>query len=235
MFIVRRGASSPSSLASRSTCIVAAHTLAAFRAFSMVLPAREQGLQSAVTGMPFSPSARVLPRGMTVLAVPDSEAAVNTLSEAYANFTLEELAAFHRQCVKRVGQTESFYEEALMKGFGSGGAGGAVLPASTGAGATATASVTSAAATSDAATPAPAASTKKVAEKSTFDVKLAAFAPEIKIKLIKELRTVTNLSLGDAKAAIDKCPGLVQQNLGKDDAEKLKKAFEALGASVELL
>ncbi|TPP46197.1 Ribosomal protein L7/L12 C-terminal domain family protein [Leishmania donovani] len=76
---------------------------------------------------------------------------------------------------------------------------------------------------------------KKKVEKLTYDVKLEKFAPEIKIKLIKELRTVTNLSIADAKKAVEKCPGLVATNMSKDDAEKLKGLYEKLGAKVELL
>ncbi|TPP53537.1 Ribosomal protein L7/L12 C-terminal domain family protein [Leishmania donovani] len=76
---------------------------------------------------------------------------------------------------------------------------------------------------------------KKKVEKLTYDVKLEKFAPEIKIKLIKELRTVTNISIADAKKAVEKCPGLVATNMSKDDAEKLKGLYEKLGAKVELL
>ncbi|ESL06714.1 hypothetical protein TRSC58_05609 [Trypanosoma rangeli SC58] len=76
---------------------------------------------------------------------------------------------------------------------------------------------------------------KKKAEKTTYDVKLAKFTPDIKVKLIKELRSVTSLSISDAKSAIEKCPGLVQTNMRKEDAEKLKGLFEKLGATVELI
>lgn len=155
---------------------------------------------------------------------------IDELATLYSQLTLKEVSQLQRLIFKKLGHTDDFYEQALLRGLGGGGGGGVVMAAPVAAAAAPAVE----AAAADAA-PAEAKETKKKVEKNTFDVKLAKFAPEIKIKLIKELRTVTNLPLKDAKDAIDKCPGLVQTNMGKEDAEKLKGLFEALGATVELL
>ena len=55
-----------------------------------------------------------------------------------------------------------------------------------------------------------------------------------KIKVIKALRSVTTLSLGDAKNAVEGVPYVVSDNASKEDAEKIKKALEEVGAKVEL-
>lgn len=157
---------------------------------------------------------------------PADNAKLDSLATAYAQLTLKEVSDLQRLIFKKLGHSDDFYEKALLKGLGGGG--GAVMMAPVAAAAAAPA------ATAAAAAEAPKAEKKKV-EKLTYDVKLEKFAPEIKIKLIKELRTVTNLSIADAKKAVEKCPGLVMTNMSKDDAEKLKGLFEKLGAKVELL
>lgn len=167
-------------------------------------------------------------------AVPNPK--IEEMANLYSQLTLKEITQLQRLIFKNLGHTDEFYEQALLRGLGGGG--GAVVAAAPGAAAVPIAAAAAAAETAapaaDAA-PAEVKSEKKKVEKNTYDVKLSKFAPDIKIKLIKELRTVTNLPLKDAKDAIDKCPGLVQTNMGKDDAEKLKKLFEALGATVELI
>lgn len=158
---------------------------------------------------------------------PANSAKLDELAATYAQLTLKEVSDLQRLIFKKLGHSDDFYEKALLKGLGGGGGGGAVVMAPVAAAA-------AAAPAADAAAEAPKAEKKKV-EKLTYDVKLEKFAPEIKIKLIKELRTVTNLSIADAKKAVEKCPGLVMTNMSKDDAEKLKGLFEKLGAKVELL
>lgn len=157
-----------------------------------------------------------------------TNAKLDDLAATYAQLTLKEVSDLQRLIFKKLGHSDDFYEKALLRGLGGGGGGGAVMMAP--------AAVAAAAApAADAATAeAPKAEKKKV-EKLTYDVKLEKFAPELKIKLIKELRTVTNLSIADAKKAVEKCPGLVATNMSKDDAEKLKTLYEKLGAKVELL
>ena len=70
-------------------------------------------------------------------------------------------------------------------------------------------------------------------EKTTFDVVLKA-AGDKKIQVIKEVRTATGLGLKEAKDLVEGAPKVVKDNLEKADAEKLKKALEDQGATVEL-
>ena len=71
------------------------------------------------------------------------------------------------------------------------------------------------------------------AEKTTFDVVLKA-AGDKKIQVIKEVRTATGLGLKEAKDLVEGAPKTVKEGLEKADAEKLKKALEDQGATVEL-
>src|SRR5579885_2210337 len=70
-------------------------------------------------------------------------------------------------------------------------------------------------------------------EKTTFDVVLKA-AGDKKIQVIKEVRTATGLGLKEAKDLVEGAPKTVKEGLTKEDAEKLKKALEDQGATVEL-
>ena len=69
--------------------------------------------------------------------------------------------------------------------------------------------------------------------KTTFDVVLKA-AGDKKIQVIKEVRTATGLGLKEAKDLVEGAPKVVKEALSKEDAEKLKKALEDQGATVEL-
>ena len=70
-------------------------------------------------------------------------------------------------------------------------------------------------------------------EKDSFDVVLTG-AGDKKIQVIKEVRSLTNLGLKDAKDLVDGAPGNVLEGATKEDAEKAKEALEAAGASIEL-
>ncbi len=70
-------------------------------------------------------------------------------------------------------------------------------------------------------------------EKNEFKVILKDFGPE-KIKVIKALRSVTSLSLKDAKDMVESAPCDVADAVPKDEAKKIKEALEAAGAKVEL-
>ena len=71
------------------------------------------------------------------------------------------------------------------------------------------------------------------AEKTEFDVVLADAGAE-KIKVIKVVREITGLGLGEAKAAVDGAPTTLKEAVSKDDAEKIKAQLEEVGATVEL-
>jgi large subunit ribosomal protein L7/L12 len=70
-------------------------------------------------------------------------------------------------------------------------------------------------------------------EQDEFDVILAS-AGDNKIKVIKEVRTLTNLGLKEAKDLVDNAPKAILEKASKDDATKAKEALEGVGATVEL-
>ena len=70
-------------------------------------------------------------------------------------------------------------------------------------------------------------------EKDEFDVVLTA-AGDKKIQVIKEVRSLTNLGLKEAKDLVDGAPKPVLEKVSKEDAEKAKAQLEGAGASVEL-
>jgi len=73
-----------------------------------------------------------------------------------------------------------------------------------------------------------------VAEEATeFDVVLEAAGAE-KIKVIKELRTLTSLGLKEAKDLVDGAPKTVKEKVSKEEAEKMKQVLEAAGAKVTI-
>ncbi|MCU1414245.1 MAG: ribosomal protein [Microbacteriaceae bacterium] len=93
---------------------------------------------------------------------------------------------------------------------------------------TAAAPVAVAAAGGGAAAPA-----EEVEEKDSFDVVLEA-AGDKKIQVIKEVRALTSLGLGEAKAVVDGAPGTVLEGVNKETAEKAKAQLEEAGATVTL-
>ncbi|CAN7167856.1 50S ribosomal protein L7/L12 [Bosea sp. LjRoot90] len=72
-----------------------------------------------------------------------------------------------------------------------------------------------------------------VEEQTEFTVVLAAVGDK-KIEVIKEVRAITGLGLKEAKDLVEAAPKPVKEAVGKDEAEKLKKQLEAVGAKVEL-
>lgn len=78
-----------------------------------------------------------------------------------------------------------------------------------------------------------AAAAAPAAEKTEFDVVLAAFGDE-KVKVIKVVREITGLGLGEAKALVESAPAPIKEGISKDDAEALKAKLEEVGAKVEL-
>jgi len=70
-------------------------------------------------------------------------------------------------------------------------------------------------------------------EQDEFDVVLTG-AGDQKIKVIKEVRALTNLGLKEAKDLVDNAPKPVLEKATKEDAEKAKAQLEEAGAAVEL-
>ena len=70
-------------------------------------------------------------------------------------------------------------------------------------------------------------------EKTEFDVILTGDGGK-KINVIKEVRAITQLGLGEAKALVEGAPKPVKEGVSKAEAEELKKRLEEAGATVEL-
>ena len=81
--------------------------------------------------------------------------------------------------------------------------------------------------------PAGAAAPAAAEEKNEYKVTLKD-AGANKINVIKALRTVTTLSLGDAKNGVEGAPFVISEAAPKEEAQKIKKALEEAGAKVEL-
>src|SRR4051794_23693143 len=70
-------------------------------------------------------------------------------------------------------------------------------------------------------------------EQTEFDVILTGDGGK-KINVIKEVRAITQLGLGEAKALVEGAPKPVKEGVSKAEAEELKKRLEEAGATVEL-
>ena len=70
-------------------------------------------------------------------------------------------------------------------------------------------------------------------EKSEYTVTLTDAGAQ-KVAVIKAVKEITGLGLGEAKAIVDGAPAPVKEKVSKDDAEAAKKQLEEAGASVEL-
>ena len=93
--------------------------------------------------------------------------------------------------------------------------------------------VTAAAPVAIAAGPAGGAPAEAAEEQDEFDVVLAEAGSE-KIKVIKEVRSLTSLGLKEAKDLVESAPKPVLEKASKEDAEKAKAQLEGAGAKVEL-
>ena len=73
-----------------------------------------------------------------------------------------------------------------------------------------------------------------VEEKTEFDVVLESFDAASKIKVIKVVREITGLGLGEAKATVEGAPKTLKEAVAKEEAESLKAKLEEAGAKVAL-
>lgn len=71
-------------------------------------------------------------------------------------------------------------------------------------------------------------------EKSEYDVVLKDAGAQ-KVAVIKAVKDLTGLGLGEAKAIVDGVPKTVLEKAKKEDAENAKKALEEAGATVDLV
>lgn len=79
----------------------------------------------------------------------------------------------------------------------------------------------------------PAAAAEPEEEKTEFDVVIKEAGPK-KIEVIKVIRQLTSLGLGDAKTMAETAGGKVLTQVGKDAADEAKKKLEEAGAVIEL-
>lgn len=70
-------------------------------------------------------------------------------------------------------------------------------------------------------------------EKTEFTVTLKDAGAQ-KVAVIKAVKEITGLGLGEAKALVDNVPSAIKEKVSKDDAEAAKKTLEGAGAAVEL-
>lgn len=71
-------------------------------------------------------------------------------------------------------------------------------------------------------------------EKSEFNVTLKEAGGQ-KVAVIKAVKEITGLGLGEAKALVDNAPSAIKEKVSKEEAEAAKKALEEAGATVEVV
>ncbi|MBQ0011020.1 MAG: 50S ribosomal protein L7/L12 [Ruminococcus sp.] len=84
-----------------------------------------------------------------------------------------------------------------------------------------------------AAVAAPGAAAPAVEEKTEFDVVLVSFGDQ-KLGVIKAVREATGLGLKEAKDLVESAPKAIKEGASKEEADALKAALEAAGATVEI-
>ena len=83
------------------------------------------------------------------------------------------------------------------------------------------------------AAPAGGAAAPAAEEQTEFTVILKDIGPN-KIPVIKVVRELTSLGLGEAKALVDGAPSTIKENVAKAEAEEIANKFKEVGATVEL-
>lgn len=79
----------------------------------------------------------------------------------------------------------------------------------------------------------PATSAPVEEEKNTFDIELTSFG-EKKLDVIKIVKNITGLGLGEAKALVESAPKMIKEQVAKDEAKKIADELKAAGATVTL-
>mmetsp|Transcript_7532 Transcript_7532/g.12657 ORF Transcript_7532/g.12657 Transcript_7532/m.12657 type:complete len:214 (-) Transcript_7532:123-764(-) len=133
-------------------------------------------------------------------------ARVQKIVDEVLDLNIIEVNMFFKAIQRRLGVSDEFLSGAM-----GGGGGGQMVP------------------------DAEEAAVEEVVVKDVFEVKLKAFDPKSKIKIIKEVRALTGLGLKEAKELVEKAPVIVKDGLTKDDAAALEKTLVELGAEVEIL
>ena len=140
----------------------------------------------------------------------------SAIAEEIAALTLLEIADLTEALRERLGVKEMPAMAVMMpgmgigdlRGMGGGGGGGGVAGAGKGE--------------------------EKKAEKTAFDLKLDAFDAASKIKVIKEVRSFTDLGLKEAKELVEKAPAVLKKGVTKEEAESIIAKMKAVGAKVSM-
>jgi large subunit ribosomal protein L7/L12 len=74
----------------------------------------------------------------------------------------------------------------------------------------------------------------EVAAQTEFNVEVSEVPADKKISVIKEVKTILNLGLSEAKTKVESAPFLIAEKVSKEEAEKLKTALSAAGATVSV-
>ncbi|CAN1810087.1 50S ribosomal protein L7/L12 [Linum perenne] len=131
------------------------------------------------------------------------------LVDEVANLTLIEVAELGSIIMKRKGMTAPPVV-GVMKGGAAGLAGMAMKATSASA------------------------KEEKKPEKTVFELKLESFEAASKIKIIKEVRSFTDLGLKEAKELVEKAPSVLKAGVSKEEGEKIIEKLKAVGAKVVL-
>ncbi|XWS55392.1 hypothetical protein CRYUN_Cryun10bG0170400 [Craigia yunnanensis] len=79
-----------------------------------------------------------------------------------------------------------------------------------------------------------AAKEEKKPDKTVFELKLESYEAASKIKIIKEVRSFTDLGLKEAKDLVEKTPSVLKKSVSKEEGELIIEKMKALGAKVVL-
>lgn len=71
-------------------------------------------------------------------------------------------------------------------------------------------------------------------EKTEFDVELTSFEADKKLKVIKEIKDITGLGLGEAKALVEGAPKIIKEGASKEEADALKAKLSEVGATITI-
>ncbi|MBR5286884.1 MAG: 50S ribosomal protein L7/L12 [Clostridia bacterium] len=71
-------------------------------------------------------------------------------------------------------------------------------------------------------------------EKTEFDVELTSFDEAAKLKVIKAVKEITGLGLGEAKDIVVNAPKMVKTGVSKEEAESLQSQLEEAGSQISL-
>ncbi len=71
-------------------------------------------------------------------------------------------------------------------------------------------------------------------EKTEFTVVLKGYDAAAKLKVVKAVKELTGLALGEAKALVDNAPKAIKENISKEECDKLVASLKEAGAEVEV-